>query len=163
MPRSEDKFILDATAGFRMMWFNKHERHTIYLDKRPQCEPDIIGDYRNLNQFPDNSFKLIVFDPQHRREQDGYPEGFRVSYGELLPETWHSEFKKAFSEMWRVLQPFGILIFKWSTHKITKEEVLGCFFVDPLFGQTTVGHSHSSKGSKTYWFCFMKIPEEAKN
>lgn len=50
---TEDKFILDATAGFRMMWFNKHHPNAIYLDQRPECEPDIVGDFRDLKQFPE--------------------------------------------------------------------------------------------------------------
>ena len=58
-----EKFILDATAGFRMMWFNKHHPNVTYLDQKPECEPDIIGDFRNLKDFADNSQRLIVFDP----------------------------------------------------------------------------------------------------
>jgi hypothetical protein len=65
-----DKFILDATAGFRMMWLNKKHPNTIYLDQRPECEPDIVGDFRDLKQFPDESFRLIVFDPQHAGSQE---------------------------------------------------------------------------------------------
>lgn len=153
-----DKFILDATAGFRMMWFNKHHPNTIYLDERPECEPDVIGDFRDLKQFSNETFRLIVFDPNHRKEKDGCPSGFKLSYGALLSQTWHSEFKKAYQEFMRVLKPYGILIFKWSTHKIPLKEVLACFKDSPLFGQRTTGTKDKRK-SKTYWFCFMKIPE----
>lgn len=41
-----DKFILDATAGFRQMWFNKQHPNTVYLDQRPECEPDQIKTFR---------------------------------------------------------------------------------------------------------------------
>ncbi len=156
-----EKFILDATAGFRMMWFNKKHPNCIFLDQRPECEPDIVGDFRDLKQFPDETFRLVVFDPQHRRVKDGCPKGFIQSYGALLPETWQSDFKKAFAEVWRCLKPYGILIFKWSSHKIKEKSVLQCFFpYYPLFGQKTTG-SKGNRKSKTFWFCFMKIPKEA--
>lgn len=29
-----DKLILDATCGNRGIWFQKHEPHTVYCDKR---------------------------------------------------------------------------------------------------------------------------------
>ena len=156
----KNKCILDATAGFRMMWFNKQHPNCLYLDKRSECKPDIIGDFRNLSQFKDASFRLIVFDPNHRTIKDGYPlDRFELTYGALLPETWQSEFKKAFTEFWRVLKPYGVLIFKWSTHKISVKEVMNCFSEKPLFGQRTTGTKGKRK-SKTYWFCFMKIPEQ---
>ncbi len=158
----KEKFILDTTAGFRMMWFNKKHPNCIYLDQRPECEPDIVGDFRNLKQFPDETFKLIVFDPNHRTIKDGYPlDRFEKCYGALLPETWQHDFKMAFAELIRVLQDYGILIFKWSTHKISVEEVLSCFSEKPLFGQQTSGTKGKRK-SKTYWLTFMKIPEQTE-
>lgn len=154
---SKEKFILDATAGFRMMWFDKHHPNALYLDERPECEPDMVGDFRDLKQFPDETFRLIVFDPNHRVGTYG-ATGFAKSYGAPLnPETWHSDFGKAFAEFMRVLTPFGILLFKWSTYRISVKTVLSCFPEKPLFGQVTTGHQQK-KHSKTYWFCFMKIP-----
>ncbi len=159
---SDEKFILDATAGFRMMWFNKHEPHTIYLDQRPECEPDIIGDYRNLKEFPDETFSLVVFDPNHRTSGGNPPIGILKSYGEpLTPETWPSNFRQGFKELWRVLKPNGILIFKWTTYRIKAETALAVFPVKPLFGQCTSGHGQKNH-SKTFWFCFMKFPEAKK-
>jgi len=35
---SEQKFILDATAGFRMMWFDKNHPYTVFMDKRTDEE-----------------------------------------------------------------------------------------------------------------------------
>lgn len=157
-----EKFILDATAGFRMMWFEKKHPNCIYLDERSECQPNIVGDYRNLQQFPNGTFRLIVFDPNHRLEEDGYPKGrFKLNYGPLLPQTWHSDFNRAYLEFMRVLMDYGILIFKWSTHKISINEVLKCFPTQPLFGQQTTGTKGNRK-SKTYWFCFMKIPKDVE-
>jgi len=156
-----NKFILDATAGFRGMWFNKKHPNTIYFDCRQEVDPDIIGNYCHLKQFPDESFNLIVFDPMYRPGTNG-ATGFLKSYGAPLnPETWQSEFRKAYKEFMRVLKPRGILIFKWSTYRICLKTVLACFPDKPLFGQRTTGHQQK-KHSKTYWFCFMKLAEGKK-
>lgn len=156
-----EKFILDVTSGYRMMWYNKSHPNAIYLDKRSECNPDIVGDYRDLSRFEDESFRLVIFDPNHRVGTNP-PKGFLKSYGEpLQPETWQSEFRQAYREFMRVLKPYGILLFKWTTYRIAIESVLKCFPDKPIIRQKTTGHQQK-KHSKTYWFCFMKIPEETK-
>ena len=91
-----DKFILDATAGFRSMWFNKKHPNCLYIDQRPECEPDIVADHRNLTQIPDNQFKLIVYDPPHiiRSTIQSDTNVFR-RFGVLRPDTWTSDIKKS--------------------------------------------------------------------
>ena len=155
---AKEKFILDATAGFRMMWFNKHHPNTIYLDQRPECEPDVVGDFRDLNGYPDETFNLIVWDPPHRTLV-GVPKDFwiRHHYGQLEPETWQADLKKGFQELWRVLKPRGVLVFKWTDDHIKLHRVLPLFPIKPLFGQTTAS---TAKASTTQWFCFMKIEPE---
>ena len=178
-----EKFILDATAGFRMMWFNKSHPNTIYLDKRSDekifedyCQservhdrpannvkkhevPTIQADFKRI-PYPNNSFKLAVFDPPcHTKLSDSSWVAMR--WGKLRPETWQSELKKGFQELWRVLQPYGILIFKWNTKEIPIKKVLRLFPVKPLFGQRFKNVTVKKKRRySTYWFCFMKIPSE---
>lgn len=71
----KNKIILDACCGGRMFWFDKNNPLTVFQDIRKEefiaCDgrkiavnPDIIGDFRNM-QYPDSSFKLVVFDPPH--------------------------------------------------------------------------------------------------
>ena len=160
----KNKFILDACCGSRMFWFNKKHSNTIFIDNRKydkgfidnrqnrELHPDKIMDFRKL-KFPDKSFKLVVFDPPHLV---GKPDGCRMTrtYGCLNPETWHEDIKKGFDECWRVLDDFGVLIFKWNEASIKKENVLRIIGKEPLFG-----HPIQSK-IPTHWFCFMKIPEE---
>lgn len=162
----KEKFILDATAGFRMMWFNKHHPNCIYLDQRPECEPDIVADFRDLRQFPDERFRLIVFDPPHefrRNLESGSNSEIILRYGWLNPETWQQELKEGFAELWRILKPYGILLFKWSNRSIPANELLRLAPCEPLFYQVTktepLGRS-KNRHLKTLWFCFMKIPEE---
>jgi hypothetical protein len=157
---SDEKFILDATAGFRMMWFNKKEPHTIYLDQRPECEPDVVGDFRDLRQFKDETFRLIVFDPP-QRIQPHPAESFMKQYGcQLQPETWVRDLTKAFKEIWRILQYYGVLIFKWTDHDIKVSKVQQVFPAKPLFQQIMSGSGRRKGATRTVWFCFMKLPDK---
>ena len=161
---TSEKFILDATAGFRMMWFNKHHPNCIYLDQRPECEPDIVGDFRDLKQFPDENFRLVVFDPPHDvyHHNPNMSTSFNQNFGVLRPETWQEDLKQAFKELWRVLKPYGILVFKWATFHIDEKRIQKFFPEKPLFAQITKANfsEHSRAANhKTLWFCFMKIPE----
>jgi hypothetical protein len=158
-----DKFILDVTAGYRMMWFDKQQPNTIYLDQRPECNPDIVGDFRNLKEFPDNHFQLIVWDPPHEiRCKASNPNcSFVHDFGFLVPETWQSDIRKGASECWRVLKYKGVLIFKWNDRNVKVDRVLKLFPIEPLFGQITKGAKGKTR-SKTYWFCFMKLDGEAE-
>lgn len=141
---STEKFILDATSGFRMMWFDKHHPNAIYLDQRPECEPDIVGDFRDLKQFKDETFRLIVFDPPHMG--CGKNSIMKKKFG-VLPSSWRTDFYHAFKEFHRILQPYGTLITKWNDHDQPAERVIA--MADgwrPLFGQKTAERTkHSSK------------------
>jgi hypothetical protein len=160
----KDKFILDATCGGRTIWFQKQQTNTIYIDNQPRakgiikqrpnfsCEPDIIMDFTDL-KFIDKTFKMVVWDPPHMLELNKTSQ-MRKKYGSLNRETWQFDLKKGFNEIWRVLQDYGVLIFKWNEGDIPINDVLSLFSEGPLFGHTT-----GSK-SKTHWVCFMKIPKE---
>jgi len=160
-----EKFILDATAGFRMMWFNKQHPNTLYIDKRAECNPDIITDFKNLAFIKSESKKLIVFDPPHDCCHNNAKGTFTENFGALTPETWFSELKQGFEELWRILAPEGILLFKWNDHDKRLSQLQPCFPTDPLIMQITKqDYSIRSRKckTKTFWICFMKIPEEAK-
>ena len=159
-------FILDACCGNKMFWFNKKHPNTLYIDirqkqkglinQRPNFDikPDKIMDFRNL-KFSNKSFKLVVWDPPHMKTLNK-TSIMAKKYGCLNAQTWQWDLKKGFKECWRVLDDFGILIFKWSETEISKKEVLTLFPETPLFG-----HPTNSK-SNTHWFCFMKIPKGAR-
>ena len=82
------------------------------------------------------------------------------TYGSLIPETWQSDIKKGFDECWRVLEDYGILIFKWNERSMKRKEVIDLIDKKPLFGQT--GASNKDKIC-TLWFTFMKIPKHSDN
>lgn len=156
------KKILDVCCGPRMSWFNKHHPDAIYMDIRKdefiacdgrhiKVDPDLIGDFRNI-PFPDNSFKLVVFDPPHF-DKLGENSYTAQKYGRLFP-SWETDLKQGFDECMRVLEPDGILIFKWNEYQIPVSKILEIFSTDPLFGHK------SGKNSRTHWMCFMKLNHE---
>ena len=162
----KDKFILDACCGPRHMWNNKKHPNAIYIDKRQEkkgfhphrknasVQPDIIMDFRNM-KFKDCSFRLVVFDPPHMKGEPNSKMNLHQLFGVLDKVNWRSDLRKGFDECWRVLVDYGVLIFKWNDASISYTEILKIFPHKPLFQQTS-----GSSRKKTYWACFMKIPEE---
>lgn len=162
----EDKFILDACCGGKMMWINKNHQNTIYIDIREEerghinhvpnheIKPDYVMDFRKMN-FEDKTFKLIVFEPPHMMTL-GKTSIFAKKFGVLNAMSWQADIQAGFKECWRVLQDYGILIFKWSDVEISFKDVLKLAPTEPLFYNIT----NSTNTSKTMWFCFMKIPKE---
>ncbi len=124
------------------------EKGAIPLQPNWECNPDILGDYRNT-RFKDGQFKLIVWDIPHKLKPD---KGLiTMKYGSL-GETWKEDTKQGFDELWRILDNHGVLIFKYADLDISVREMLSLFPVEPLFGTKT------KKGvNNTYWFCFMKV------
>lgn len=156
------KVILDATCGSKMMWFDKKNPLTIFTDireldttlvdgRRLLIKPDAIVDFRDM-PYEDNSFKLVVFDPPHL-ETLGATSWMAKKYG-VLNSDWRNDITLGFSECFRVLDEYGVLVFKWSEDQVSVKEVLKLAKTPPLFGHTT------GRSGKTKWIVFMKVPEE---
>lgn len=165
----KNKFILDACCGGRMMWLNKRHPNALYIDNRTAeyghirqrknhtVEPDIIMDFRAL-KFPDKSFKLVVFDPPHLSTLTE-TSIMRKKFGCLNAETWQADLSKAFKECFRVLDDYGVFILKWNDIEISYKKVLSLCNQRPLFMNITAGpKTLKTKGPRSYWFCFMKLP-----
>ena len=160
-----NKFILDACCGGRMMWYNKKHPNTIYIDIRKedkgfiaaaphyQVNPDMLMDFRKMD-FPDKCFKHIVFEPPHLSKL-GKTSMYRKKYGCLNAETWPIDIKMGFDECWRVLDNYGLLVFKWSNSEIPFKSILKLAPTKPLYYNI----SNSKATSVTKWFIFMKIPK----
>jgi len=161
---NKGKPILDACCGSRMFWFNKENPNVLFADIRTEiveakdksCKtgmrtieiiPDIEVDFRDM-PFKDNTFKMVVFDPPHLNKL-GKDSWMAKKYGVLLP-TWELDIKTGFEECMRVLEPYGILIFKWNESQITVSKILEVIGHQPLFGH------QSGKRSNTHWMSFMK-------
>ena len=157
--------ILDPCCGSRMFWFDKEHPDVVFGDNREfsdtlcdgrklEVNPDFLMDFRDID-WPDNSFKLVVFDPPHMKSL-GKNSWMAKKYG-VLGETWRDDLRKGFSECFRVLENDGILIFKWNEHDILVREVLELVDYKPLFGHK------SGKLQKTHWITFMKSSQNLNN
>lgn len=154
--------ILDACCGGKMFYFDKEDPRVLFQDIRDiettlcdgrtfRVDPDVIGDFRNMI-YPDNTFKLVVFDPPHlkysgsRKELKGWQ---MVKYGHLNKD-WQSTLAKGFSECFRVLKHHEFLVFKWNETDITVSEILKLTPYKPILGHK------SGKRNNTHWILFMK-------
>jgi len=124
-----NKLVLDPCCSARGFWFDKKDNRVAFCDKRQGervvdvgtlgtkgrspivVDPDMIHDFRKMS-FADNSFYHVVFDPPHFYKGAGKTGRLAFSYG-LLDETWRDDLKQGFSECFRVLKPFGTLVFKY--------------------------------------------------
>lgn len=162
------KAILDPCCGSKMMWFDRENPNVQFCDIREvrgeeiwkskdglrsvtlTVEPDTVCDVRSL-PFPDESFYHIVFDPPHLTKI-GEQAWLCKKYGKLYGD-WQDWMREAFEELWRVLKPYGTLIFKWSEIDIKLSQILDAIPYKPLYGH------RSGKHMTTHWIAFVKIPE----
>lgn len=112
-----------------------------------RIEPDQLMDFRAL-PFADETFRLIAFDPPHL-ERAGQKSWMAAKYGKLGP-TWRDDLREGFAECFRVLEPEGILVFKWNETHVKLNEVLSLTPERPLFGQV------AGRRRMTHWLVFMK-------
>ena len=152
------KPIIDVCCGSKMFWFDRNHSDTVYMDIRELedtlCDgrkliikPDVIGDFCNI-PFPSSTFKLAVFDPPHLAKV-GENSWMAKKYGRLK-DGWQDDIKQGFDECMRVLEPYGILVFKWNEEQIKVKDILSVIPYKPLFGD---------RRSKTLWMVFMKSAE----
>lgn len=157
--------VLDPCCGSRMMWFDRQNPTVLFGDCRSETltvpdrshgradgkriiyvHPDMRMDFRAL-PFPDGSFRLVVFDPPHL-VRAGANSWLAAKYGKLGPD-WREDLRRGFDECFRVLEPEGVLVFKWNETQVKLREVLALAPWPPLFGNT------SGRKAGTHWLVFM--------
>jgi len=157
----QNKPILDATAGFRMMHYDKGNPEVLFMDQRAECEPDHLADFKNTG-LPNESFYLIIWDPPHLLHKAKIANGANMirQFGSLETETWQTDLKEGFKELWRLLKPNGSIMFKWCTVDVSSDKVLKLFPIKPLVYQISTNKKNSYENGKrlreiqTIWFCF---------
>jgi ubiquinone/menaquinone biosynthesis C-methylase UbiE len=157
--------VLDPCCGSRMMWFDKGNQMVLFGDIRQETlvvtdrthredgtrtlhiKPDQVMDFRAM-PFDDNTFRLVAFDPPHL-ERAGPKSWLAAKYGKLS-DNWRTDLRAGFTECFRVLEPEGVLVFKWNEVQVKLAEVLALTPHKPLFGQV------SGRSGMTHWLVFMK-------
>lgn len=158
--------VLDPCCGSRSMWFDRANPNVVFGDLRRETltvtdrshgrtdgtrtlriEPDVMLDFRAL-PYSDGSFRLVAFDPPHIKRA-GPRSWMAAKYGRL-GEDWREDLRRGFAECFRVLEPGGVLVFKWSETHVRLREVLALTPERPLFGQV------SGRGGLTHWLVFLK-------
>lgn len=159
-----DKPVLDACCGSRMFWFDRSDDRAVFGDIRHEehelkdkssrggsrqliIAPDKQIDFRDM-PFPNDQFHLVVFDPPHL-VSNGRSGWLAKKYGKL-GENWQEDIRAGFAECFRVLKPFGTLVFKWNEHEVKVSEILALTTEKPLFG------NRCGKSAKSHWLVFMK-------
>lgn len=159
-----NKPVLDPCCGSRMFWFDREDGRALFGDIRRETHelrdrsspggsrkliinPDQQVDFRQL-PFSAEAFHLVVFDPPHL-VGNGRSGWLAKKYGKLGTD-WRDDLRAGFAECFRVLRPFGTLIFKWNEHEIRVSEILALTDAAPLFG------NRCGKNAKSHWIVFMK-------
>ena len=129
--------ILDACCGGKMFWFDKDDPRVLFQDirctdmtlcdgRKFSVKPDVVADFTSM-PYPDNSFRMVVFDPPHLKYTGSKKEAQNwqmKKYGWLPAHGWQDILRKGFAECFRVLMPGGFLIFKWNETNIRVSEIL---------------------------------------
>lgn len=156
--------VLDACCGSRMFWFNREDPRAVFMDCRQEVHeltdkssaggkrtlviaPDVVGDFRSI-PYQDNSFRVVCFDPPHL-VNTGPQSWLGRKYG-TLPKDWQDLLRRGFAECFRVLEPLGVLVFKWNEDQIPVSRILALTDAKPLFG------NRCGKHAKSHWIVFLK-------
>jgi len=162
--------ILDATAGFRGIWYQKNHPFVTFMDIRKEkidsktknvkfssrrrwnINPDVVSEWKDA-PFPDNYFDMVIFDPPHLLgNKNNKLSALQKEYGYLNKDTWRQEIKQGVGKLFQILKPNGIFVFKWCENSIKVEEVIKLFPYKPLFGSNTKSKGHTAN----YWILFIK-------
>src|SRR3546814_20885436 len=77
-------------------------------------------DFRDL-PYADATFRLVAFDPPHLVHA-GPRSWLAARYGKL-GKDWREDLRRGFAECFRVLEPEGVLVFKWNETQVALREV----------------------------------------
>jgi hypothetical protein len=140
--------ILDVSAGNRAVWFNKKHSDALYLDIRPEVQPDVIADSRALPANIGWGFDLIVFDPPHKN--NGQNGNMSKNYGWHTAEEIRRIVAETAKETHRISRSDALMAFKWNDNHVKLSSILELLspWWEPLFGH---GVSHQQRSSSTFW------------
>ena len=134
---------IDVCCGGRMFYFDKHNPDVVFMDGRAfEVKPDVVADFRNI-PFKDDTFNLVVFDPPHLIKV-GDKSWLAKKYGKLNPHTYKDDLSQGFRECFRILKPYGILVFKWNETDVKTNEIIKLSPIPPI-----LGHKSGKNGTES--------------
>ena len=162
--------ILDATCGFRGIWYQKNHPFVTFMDKRKcvvrqtpgtkktsrskyNINPDVVSEWKDA-PFPNDFFDMVIFDPPHLiiDRNHGKLSSLNKFYGYLYKDNYKRVLREGISKLFGCLKPDGFFIFKWCENSVRVEDILKLFPYKPFFGSNT-----KSKGyTQNFWIVFIK-------
>jgi SAM-dependent methyltransferase len=147
-------WILDMTAGYRSMWLQKEAENTIFVDIRREVKPTIVADSKLL-PLRDGIFGLVVFDPPYKY----FSTASRLAqiFGNFRMQDVIKLEREGTEEAARVLQPEGLLLFKWGGSGRTTKSCLKLFssHFQPLIAHHLI--SRSKFGPRVDYVILLKV------
>lgn len=139
--------ILDLSSGLRAIWYNKNHPLCTYLDKRPEVNPDIVCDTRELDpNVVGKDFDLIVWDPPHMN--CGPKSNMSKRYGYHTTAEILATIEGTGSGVLKLCKPNTLMALKWNDHDIKLQKVFDLLPKwEPLFGHLIKSGPHS----QTFW------------
>lgn len=149
--------ILDATCSHRLMWENRNDPETVYMDIRPEVAPDIVGDITRA-PFAAGTFDLVIFDPPHASL--GVNSTMADRYGVFTDAQIRAAVASGFQEISRVLREDGLCLFKWSdgSYPLGKMVAMRPPALTVLVTQRVSYHNKS--GNQCFWVTLVKRSKE---
>lgn len=143
--RHEEKYVLDVCCGSRMFYYEKQSPNVLFMDIRDgdfplsngkvvHVHPDVVASFEDM-PFAGESFRVVVFDPPHLLNP-GAEADWTKTYGRLV-RGWQDVIRNGFRECFRVLEPHGVLLFKWSETDVSLATILELAPYRPLLGTRT--------------------------
>lgn len=161
--------ILDATTGFKGIWYQKNHPFVTFMDKRKEkciesnhaigkkrrvkIDPDVVSEWKDA-PFPDNYFDMVIFDPPHlviSRDKKKLCT-LEKQYGVLYKDNWRITLKDGIAKLFKTLKPEGVFILKWCENSVKVDEIIKLMPYPPLFGSNTKSKGHTAN----YWILFLK-------
>jgi hypothetical protein len=163
--------ILDATCGYKGMWYQKNHPYVTFMDKRKEefqsahlhqkkrtyrINPDVVSEWKNA-PFPDEYFDVVLFDPPHIIWSKPHIEGtIEKENGHLDAGDWEQVLQEGITKLFSILKSDGIFILKWCEVKIPVKKIIEMCPYNPLFGTRT------GQANKTHWIVFIKEKHSQK-
>jgi hypothetical protein len=151
--------ILDLSAGNRAIWIQKELDFVTFLDKRPETNPTVVCDTREIPEVVGHGYDLVVFDPPHLNF--GKNSNMSKSYGHHTTEEIKDTIAKTAKEAHRVGKANALMAFKWNDHSISLDTALELMspYWNPLFGHHLRNRGGTDAKSQSYWVMLLRRDE----